>query len=226
MKNLKKIVITVSLILVINAGLFARTTYVHSSYDNRVSYLFNDIYSSVMFNTSVFTPLYESESEPEFKMGINFNGSTFFKDFPVGAYYSVDIVPFSSNEYSFDFIVGLATRFQTSPLTETYFNFGPAISVIGELEETSLLTDPYSLIYWGGAINGGYRFFPSTQSKYITVDVGATIKGLWYDPSSSENTLSYSVNDFRVVGSAYIGLTFRWFAPDLDEDDVNIIVHL
>lgn len=226
MKNLKKIIITLLILSAINLGLFAKTTYVHSPYNDSVNYLFNDIYSSLMFNASTFSPIFTSDDELQTKVGINFNGSTFFKDFPVGVYYSADIVPFTSNVYSFDFIVGLATRYKQSGLTESYFNFGPTISVIGELESNSTLIEPYSLIYFGGAINGGYRISPSPQSKYITFDVGATLKALWYDSSSSVNSLSYSVEDFRLVGSAYVGVTYRWFAPDLGDEDVDIIVHL
>jgi hypothetical protein len=222
MKERKKIIITLIVLLSINFALFAKTTIVRTDYNNRgASYLFNDIYSSLMV-TGVYTnPILETETDNIFKVGANFNSSVFFKDFPVGIYSGVDFIPIESDVYMVDVIFGIATRTNTGALTESYFNFGPAISIIGEDENAQPLF-PYTLVYWGGALNAGYRVAGLKEFNALTIDVGATAKALWYDSGSSENASLMDVRDFRYSFNAYIGFTFRWFAPDLGEG-TNII---
>ncbi len=226
MKNSKKIIITLLILLSMNVGLFAKTTYVHTSYyDNGANPLFNDIYSSLVVSSSYLSPVLTTDSEEVSKIGANFNGSVFFMDAPVGMYYSLDFVPMDTDVYLFDVMFGLAIRNQMSPLVESYVNLGPAVSIISEMDD-SVLATPYTLIYWGGALNAGYRISLSQQVQSVTLDVGATAKALWYDPYTSENASSLSVEDFRYSVTGYVGITFRWFAPDWDKDDVNVILAL
>ena len=121
-----------------------------------------------------------------------------------------------------DGILGLAFRQNVSPVQETYLNFGPAVSIITQDEDSSLT--PYTLVYWGAGINAGYRIAASPQIKALTIDVGASAKAFWYDGATSVNAASLSARDFRYSVSGYVGITYRWFAPNFSYEDLNVII--
>lgn len=225
MKQGKKLFLTLLIILSVNIGLFARTTVVHSSYYNDgPNMLFNDIYSSLMISSIYTNPVTTTATDNVVKFGANYNSSVFFMDFPVGGYYSLDVSQLESDIYMIDGIVGLAFRQNVSPVQETYLNFGPAVSIITEDENSSLT--PYTLVYWGAAINAGYRIAASPQIKALAIDVGASAKAFWYDSYTSVNALGVGARDFRYSVSGYVGITYRWFAPNWSDEDLNVIIAL
>jgi len=225
MKQGKKLFLTLLIILSVNMGLFARTTVVHSSYyNNGPNLLFNDIYSSLMISSIYTNPVTTAETDNVVKVGANYNSSVFFKDFPVGGYSSFDVSQLESDVYMLDGILGLAFRQSVSPVQETYLNFGPAVSIITQDEDSSLT--PYTLVYWGAGINAGYRIAASPQVKALAIDVGASAKAFWYDGAISVNTLGVGARDFRYSISGYVGITYRWFAPNWSDEDLNVIIAL
>ncbi|MGD1821248.1 MAG: hypothetical protein ACPKM0_00610 [Pleomorphochaeta sp.] len=221
----KKLFLSLIVIALLNVNLFA-TTYVTSYSDEGANPLFNDIYSTLQLTGTYTEAIDENDSEDLTLFGANFNSSVFFMGSPVGGYFSMDVIPVLEDDaYIFDFIFGVATRFKSEVNKETYFNIGPALSAITQ-DETAV-DDPYVLIYWGVGANIGYRVY-SPSMPYFTVDVGASAKALWYDSESSYNpTLSgVTPREFRYSASGYVGFTYRWFAPDWNDDDLNVIVAL
>lgn len=222
----KKLFTTLSLFALLNISLFASTTIIHSSYyDDGPSPLFNDIYSSLMLTGYVTQPV-DSASSQDFSSdyGVNFNGSVFFMQSPVGAYYSIDLIPTeSSNTYFVDGMIGLAIRTNSNTLQESYINIGPVISVY---TQDDTVINPYTLVYWGAGVNAGYRF-SSPSIRSFSADIGATVKALWYDSETSIiGSYSSTPKDFRYTASGYVGFTYRWFAPDWSDDDMNVILAL
>ncbi len=221
----KKFLTVTFLVLLINMSLFARTTIVHSSYyDDGPNPLFNDIYSSLLFNTTA-TQDYDAANDDFLLLyGANFSGSVYFMDVPVGVNYSLDLLPIENRTFMMEGMVGLSIRSNTETTQESFFNLGPAFSIVDN-SESSL--DPYSLVYWGVGLNTGVRV-SAANMKYFTMDLGLSGKALWLDSYNSNLPLptSFTAKDFRYSFSGYIGFTYRWFAPDWSDKDLNVIVAL
>jgi len=226
----KKLIVTLSLISLLNISLFASTTIVHSPYYNDgPSPLINDIYSSLMLSGYYADNIDENSVESySANIGVNVNGSVFFMESPVGLYYSVDLVPTDADDtYFIEGMFAMAIRANSNSIKESYINIGPAVSIYTQDDSLTTIEDPFTLVYWGAGINAGYRMaFPSVKS--FAFDLGVSAKALWFDEEISilGSLASSSPKDFRYALSGYIGFTYRWFAPNWGDEDVNVILAL
>lgn len=222
----KKLFLTVALLTVLSASVFASTTYYTSYEDEGANPLFNDIYTSLQV-TGTFTEAAEaSDNTAIYQYGFNYANSVYFMDMPFGGYFSLGGSPYEQEDaWIFDIVAGISLRFDTDTTQETYFNIGPAFSIIAQTED---VLAPYALVYMGVAADAGLRF--SAESfPWLTADVGVTAKALWYNAESSDIPVGSTLTtprDFRYSAQAYVGFTYRWFAPDWSDADVNVIYNL
>ncbi len=219
----KKLLLTCALLLIISASVFAATTYYTSYEDEGANPLFNDIYTSLQL-TGTFTQAADSTNNTAvMNLGVNYTNSVYFMDLPFGGYFSIGGTPIENNAWLIDIVAGLSLRFDTDSTKETYFNIGPAFSAIAQ-EDTVI--NPYVLIYVGVGADAGVRF-SAENFPWLTADVGVLAKALWYNQEASDIPgLNVTPRDFRYAAQAYVGFTYRWFAPDWSNADVNVIYNL